>query len=427
MDVADQVVKALLDGADQGAANVVTLGTNAAAAALWRQVKKHLGRRGKSLTPREAELLSAEPGEQIDVETLQRAIRLLPPTTLTNIMTTRHEYVAGDSVYGDLVMGDKVARDKVMGNVYHNSGVANYGPGPINISRSAIGDNPAVIDAPQPASSKHHDAGPQTGQWDVGAITVLSEETSALTAVLKGSGHCREQTHPSGLRFHEAEIDSAGKPVKVVAIQALDRGQQPSVVAFGDLRRHYAPVTVALVGIAGGIHPAVQLGDVVVTQEVIYYDHRKEGQDRIYHRGKARPVPAVTRRAINAFFSDHGEPYRVTAQDPDGVVRTWQAMPGPIGSGEAVIASKDSEVREYIMRFNDKTLALETEAAGLAEAFYESADTTFPGAGWLSVRGISDHADATKDDSCHAIASWHAAIIFRQLLPYLKLRSAEQR
>jgi adenosylhomocysteine nucleosidase len=122
---------------------------------------------------------------------------------------------------------------------------------------------------------------------------------------------------------------------------------------------------------------------------------------------------------INAFFSDHGEPYRATMQGPDGVARACRVRPGPIGSGEAVVAFEGSEIRRYLTGFNDKTLALETEAGGLAQAFYETAGTAAAGPGWLAIRGISDQAGAAKDDAYHDIASWHAAGIFRQLLPYL--------
>jgi hypothetical protein len=34
-------------------------------------------------------------------------------------------------------------------------------------------------------------------------------------------------------------------------------------------------------------------------------------------------------------------------------------------------------------------------------------------------RGIFDHADAAKDDTCHYIASRYAAAICLQILPYL--------
>ena len=42
--------------------------------------------------------------------------------------------------------------------------------------------------------------------------------------------------------------------------------------------------------------------------------------------------------------------------------------------------------------------------------------------GWLAIRGISDHADADKDDAFHQVASWHAAATLIGLLPYLKHR-----
>ena len=52
--------------------------------------------------------------------------------------------------------------------------------------------------------------------------------------------------------------------------------------------------------------------------------------------------------------------------------RDFKVLPGPIGSGEAVVANKDAEIRSFLRRFNDKTLALETETGGLAAAFYEA-------------------------------------------------------
>jgi adenosylhomocysteine nucleosidase len=255
---------------------------------------------------------------------------------------------------------------------------------------------------------------------DIGVITVLSEETSAVVGALGAVGDCQKRTHGDGLRFYDAVVDPTGSPVRVAVTQALSVGPMPTVIAVENLRRCYGPAIVVLVGIAGGIHPSVSLGDVVVVQEVIYYDLRKETRAGVIRRGQARPVPAVIRRAVNDFFSTHGEPYLVHSADPDGAFRDYKALPGPIGSGEAVIAYKESDIRRYLTAFNDKTLAVETEAGGIAEAFYETADK--PGTGWLAIRGISDHADAGKDDAFHQVASWHAAATLVGLLPYLKHR-----
>jgi adenosylhomocysteine nucleosidase len=300
-----------------------------------------------------------------------------------------------------------------------DSGVKNTGPGTINITRSAVGDHPVVWNTPGPVAAYRPPGSGRGTPWHIGVITVLSEETSAVAVMMARCGQYRKQTLPGGLRFHEACIGSSGRQLNVVATQALDRGQRSAVIAFEQLRQHYAPPVVALVGIAGGINPAVRIGDVVVVQDVIYYDVRRETPTEVVRRGQSRPVPAATRRAINDFFSDRGEPYRVSIPGLDGTARSCAVLPGPIGSGEAVVADKNSAIRRYIATVNDKTLALETEAGGVAEAFYELADTTSADSGWLAVRGISDNADPAKDDSRHHVAAWHAAQIFRQLLPYL--------
>jgi len=301
-----------------------------------------------------------------------------------------------------------------------NRGVINMGSGTVSISNTAVGDNATVnVLGRQPTETQT--AGSPEPSWDIGVITVLSEETSAVTAVLKRSGGYHKRTHPTGIRFHESRIIAAGLPVTIVAVQALDLGQRPVIVAFESLRRYYSPRVVALVGIGGGIHSSVALGDVVVAQEVIYYDMRKETPEGVRRRGQSQPVPAVIRRALNNFFSDHNEPFVIEDSDPDGMLREYRVYRGPIGSGEAVVADSRSAIRDYLASYNDKVLALETEAGGLSHAFYEAAADSGLVGGWLAIRGISDHADSSKDDTQRGIASWHAAAVFERLLPYLRL------
>jgi adenosylhomocysteine nucleosidase len=184
--------------------------------------------------------------------------------------------------------------------------------------------------------------------------------------------------------------------------------------------RYYAPAVVALIGIAGGIHSSVRLGDVILTRDVIHYDQRKETPAAVLRRGTSYPVPVVIRRAINNFLSDRGEPCVLGAIGPDGIRREFRVLYGPIGSGEAVVAMADSNINDYLRQYNDKTLAVETETAGLARAFYEKAANGSHAAGWLAVRGISDLADRDKNDDWHGIASVNAAVALQVLAPYLK-------
>jgi nucleoside phosphorylase len=297
-----------------------------------------------------------------------------------------------------------------------NQGVINTGSGTVNIAGSAIGTRTAVISAPRTESARATRRG---GPWDIGVITVLSEETLAVAGMLARAGSYQERGGEGGLQFGEAAITAGGQLVKVVTIQALDSGPQSTGIAFDHLHRYYAPALVVLTGIAGGIHSSVKLGDVVIGREVIYYDHRKETPDGTRRRGSSQPVPAPVRRAVNKFFSDNGEPCPLAVTDPDGISRAFKVLPGPIGSGDAVIADADSDILSYLASYNDKTLAVETEAGGLSRAFYEKVSRPDAG-GWLVVRGISDHADARKDDACHDIAAWHAAAVLERLAAYLK-------
>jgi adenosylhomocysteine nucleosidase len=300
-----------------------------------------------------------------------------------------------------------------------NSGIHNADSGTIHITGSAVGDHATVTNNPAPQTSGQPAADPRPA-WDIGIITVLSEETRAIADMLARAGTVAcTPADPSGQRFREAHITAAGRRISVVAAQSLSPGQRPAANAFHRLSQAYSPAIVILAGIAGAIHPAVRAGDVVIAQEVIYYDLRKETPGGVLRRGQTRPVPAPTAHAINNFLADHGEPYATTIPAPDGPARSCTVWRGPIGSGEAVIADARSAIRAYLSTVNDKTLALDTEAGGVAEAFYESAGASNAPRGWLAVRGISDHADAAKDDTSHDTASRHAAAICLQLLPYL--------
>lgn len=302
----------------------------------------------------------------------------------------------------------------------YNNGVQNTGSGSVTITgNSAVGTG-NTVNVGAWSRTRPADRGAAV-EWraDIGIITVLPAEMSAVASALAEAGSVRERTHEGGFRYREADIGVGRERIRAVLTQADAPGQRPAALAFERMRRAYAPAFVALVGIAGRVHPELRPGDVIVAQEVIYYDARKETPEGTLRRGETRPVPAPARRAINDFFSRNREvPCRASIRHPDGKIRECKVLPGPIGSGEAVVADAGSEIREYVSSFNDKVLGLETEAGGLAEAFHEMAGDPVV-SGWLVVRGISDLADAHKDDSYHEVASWHAAVTLLRMLPDL--------
>jgi adenosylhomocysteine nucleosidase len=299
---------------------------------------------------------------------------------------------------------------------YINQGIINQGPGTVNFNEGVSFNYGAPAD-PETAAAQDRAIRP-AGHWDLGIITVLTEETRAVSHMLAQHSAYRKRKLDDGTRFEEAIIETGGDGVRTVTTRAVDRGQLSASIAFERLRQHYAPAIVAITGIAGGIHPSAELGDVVIALEVISYDQRKETPTGSSRRGTSWQVPVLVRRAVNNFFNDNGEPCQITSTDPDGIARTFRIHPGVIGTGDAVVGDAASDIRAYLTAFNDKTLAVETEQGGISQPFYEQAGTD-GAVGWLGIRGISDHADTSKDDRFHQIASWHAAAAVEWLAPYL--------
>lgn len=272
-----------------------------------------------------------------------------------------------------------------------NSGVQNTGSGSITIgNHNRIGGSVGGTDA-------------GTQQADVGVITVLSTEARAVIDVLEDARPARAD----GVRVHGGHVGDA----TVVVTRAERQGNRSTSAPFQLLRTHYNPGVIVLVGIGGGIPKDMRPGDVVIGQEVVYYDLRKETPTDVQRRSEGHQIPAWVRREVNDFFTDHGEPYLL----PKGSAK---ALAGPIGSGEAVVAHSGSQIRRHLAALNDKTLALDMEAGGLALDFH--AQTGEPKTrGWLVIRGISDNADKDKGDTHHQIAAENAAFVLKQLVPKL--------
>jgi adenosylhomocysteine nucleosidase len=297
-----------------------------------------------------------------------------------------------------------------------NEGFIQLG-GTVNAGGIAVGRNAEVSVSSAPKRPAPRRAAPdrtaRPARRDVGVITVLPAEMRAVLDVLKEFDGYGLRTHPDGPRFHEAVAPTSAGPVRVVATQTAEPGQRSVIPAFHALQRAYRPAFVLLVGIAGGVHPEVRPGDVVIATEAVYYDARKETADGALRRGRSFAVPSVLQHAVNAFATDLDQP--VTARGSAG----FRVHVGPIGTGEAVVADRASVIRDYLRRYSDKVLAVETEAGGLAQAYHESGAEASGCRGWLTVRGISDLADKVKDDRWHGLASRNAATVLGALLPYL--------
>jgi adenosylhomocysteine nucleosidase len=258
------------------------------------------------------------------------------------------------------------------------------------------------------------DRPPPRPRADVAVLTVLTEELRAVVEVLRRHRHFRSAPLPGGSQLYQAEVPAEGADLRVVATQALEPGPQSAAAAYRRLRDALGPPIVLLVGVAGGIRADLAVGDVVIGDEIIYYDARRETVTAARRRGKTQPTRPALRHRVNEFFLRYGSTIALRR----GVqVRVFR---GPIGSGSAVVTDTGSDIVRFLRRFNEKTLAVETEAGGVGQAFYEEMESE-PASGWLTIRGISDLAGPDKGHGWHQLAADNAAAVMDRLLPMLAM------
>lgn len=280
-------------------------------------------------------------------------------------------------------------------------------------STIAIGEKAqASMTTPLPSAEAATEAGTP---WDLGIVTILSEELRSVIDELK----LRRHKTPSGLYFYQGEHTTSDATLRIVATQTQSQGQRSTMAALENLRRHYNPRLWALVGIAGGLHDDhARIGNVIVSTDVVYYENRKINPQDTRRRGEHRQAPAHIVHAVNAYFTEHGTPARINGQMTAHAGDQYEVYPGVIGSGEAVIADRASDIRTYLTTYHEKVLAIDMEAGGLSQYWQENSvhGTTNPG--WIVIRGVSDNADEHKGHSHHELAARNAAHVLSRLLPY---------
>ncbi|MEU4566935.1 5'-methylthioadenosine/S-adenosylhomocysteine nucleosidase [Micromonospora sp. NPDC023956] len=211
-------------------------------------------------------------------------------------------------------------------------------------------------------------------------LTALNLEYEAVRETLSD---LRVHRHTAGTRFEIGQL--AGGRCRVV-LGLVGKGNHPAAVLAERAIAAFRPKAVLFVGVAGGLRPSIALGDVVVATHVYAYHGGTSQDDGL----KARP---------RVWEIAHGPDQIARHLDR---TRTWQrrlpadAVPprvhfGPIAAGEVVQDSSISEQARWVRQHYNDALAIEMEAAGVAQAAH--LNNALP---VVVVRGVSDRADGTK-------------------------------
>lgn len=247
----------------------------------------------------------------------------------------------------------------------------------------------------------------QHSSVDVLIITALPEERDALLALLEPY---RKIQLPDAPTYYHATVPAYAHEGEytVVVTMLSQMGNVPAAQHTTRALQDFAPDYIMMVGIAGGVCGKAQLGDVVVATQVLYYETEKvtpEGNDQRPPVYQADPI--LLDRTQN-YTDISWKDLIASARPPLRTRRTSshdqpEVIFGVIASGEKVIA--DAAFLKQIRRTHAKIVGVEMESFGVAVAAANSRDRPR----FIAVRGISDYADARKNDMWHRYAAESAA------------------
>ena len=249
---------------------------------------------------------------------------------------------------------------------------------------------------------------------DIGIITILPPETKAIENVIfsgkKFHGKKTTRIYFKGFMKGDKDINHS-----VVTTQQINKGNESVISAYRDIVDEFNPKLMILFGVGGSISTETNLCDVCIVDQIIDYDKRKESEE-IFIRGNGYNISAKVMVFINEFFNVFGEnpEFKSTA---GSYKEKFNVKKGPIGSGNAVIGKETSQIKKYLLNYNSKTVAVETESVGFCNVNYEEELNRSNGnISIIIIRGISDQADQEKNDIWRISASNNAAIVLKELL-----------
>ncbi|GAB2464459.1 5'-methylthioadenosine/S-adenosylhomocysteine nucleosidase [Streptosporangium sandarakinum] len=214
-------------------------------------------------------------------------------------------------------------------------------------------------------------------------LTALDLEYQAVQEKLVDP---RPRRHPQGTRFEVGRLAGGRCPI---VLAHVGKGNQAAAVLAERAINTFAPAALLFVGVAGALHSHVALGDVVVATHVYAFHGGTSEDDGFKSRPRVWETPHVVDQIARHIDRDGSWKRGLSAHD-----RGPEVHFGPIAAGEVVLNSKVSVHALWIREHYNDAQAVEMEGAGVAQAAHLNRSLPV-----VVVRGISDRADGTKEDT----------------------------
>lgn len=227
---------------------------------------------------------------------------------------------------------------------------------------------------------------------DILVVTALSKEFLAAVGVL---GATRDR--------HVARAETSDRYGDIWLTEIVLINQMGSVGAAletAEALRRTKPMHVVLLGIAAGFPGKVELGDVVIPEQVVYYEGQKIRGRKVLGAPTWKATSEQVRRVASTapFLAGLGPPLDRVRIHSDVV----------LACGEKVVAS--SRFRRRLAPSHRKMAALDMESYGVAcAAEKRNIPVTI-------IKAICDFADQAKNDDMQEPAAQYSARAFKVLL-----------
>ncbi len=204
--------------------------------------------------------------------------------------------------------------------------------------------------------------------------------------------------------------------VTLVAAVAAGMGQVQSAILLHQVVKAYQPKTIILVGIAAGVdRSAVNLGDVVISDQIVDYSLAKITEKGVERRWSVYPVDQKLLARVRNYTDTSWRDY-IQVRRPGDDASLPQAVTGLYLSGNSVVAN--AKFVDELRSTWRKAAALEMEGAAIAASLRAMPNPP----GFITIKGICDYADASKNDgwqeyAADAAASFAYSFVTEQLRP----------
>lgn len=235
-------------------------------------------------------------------------------------------------------------------------------------------------------------------------LTALPVEYLAVRSHLRD---LQEEVHPQGTIYERGTFTAPGQTWDVGIVE-IGAGNTGAALEAERAIAHFRPDVILFVGVAGGIRD-VALGDVVASTKIYGYESGKAEEG-------FKPRPEIG-------LSDYGleQRARVESRKTDWLKRLSSlpspkpnVLVAPLAAGEKVIASRKSEIFQFLRSNYGDAVAVEMEGFGFLDTVHANQRISA-----LVIRGISDLIDDksnSDENSFQDIAARHASAFSYEIL-----------